>query len=567
MDKLTVGQKIMAIVLLLAFFLGFTVILNFFFIGKISGAYSRVLESEVPKLAAMQSLTHQGANMERCLFNMLTIDNPARLNALAGKMAGIRSKANENLMEIEALARSEQEKNLFRKLMDSRQTYRAAYERVAIMIREKGRNEAMNHYGAVLRPAFDAYQACLEELVAQSQEQSKKQGADAASAGSIVRLMSLGFGFIGIVVGAGLALFIRRSITRSISHIAECLGVGAEQTASAAAQVSASSQAVAEGASQQAASLEETSSSLEEMASMVKRNMENAGRACDLARDTRSAGDVGARDMKEMGTAMDAIKQSSAEISKIIKTIDEIAFQTNILALNAAVEAARAGEAGMGFAVVADEVRNLAQRSALSARETAGKISQALDRSENGVQISQKVARSLDDIIAKARQVDELAAEVAAASREQAQGIEQINVAVSQMDKVTQSNASNAEETASASEELNSQTVEFKAMVAELGRLVNGIAIAGGNVKQEVKKRHSVVLAAHPKGNGSAQMKKNAEKLMAVPAGKNNGNNGNGNGKAANRVSGAAGAPLIGTAEKAEKLEEAIPMTRDFSDF
>jgi methyl-accepting chemotaxis protein len=175
-----------------------------------------------------------------------------------------------------------------------------------------------------------------------------------------------------------------------------------------------------------------------------------------------------------MAEAMDAIKASSDDIAKIIKTIDEIAFQTNILALNAAVEAARAGEAGAGFAVVADEVRNLAQRCAQAAKETAAKIEDSVQKSSNGVEISSKVAKSLEDIVGKARQVDELAGEVASASAEQSQGIEQVNTAVSQMDKVTQSNAANAEESASAAEELNAQAESLKEAVNNLLTMVDG---------------------------------------------------------------------------------------------
>ncbi len=277
------------------------------------------------------------------------------------------------------------------------------------------------------------------------------------------------------LLGAGLSWIIARSITHPLQVITAGLSDGSEQVASAAGQVSGSSQSLAEGASEQAASLEETSASLEEVTSMTKRNAENAAQAKDLSAQTRAAADAGAADMEQMKGAMDAIKISSGEIAKIVKTIDEIAFQTNILALNAAVEAARAGEAGMGFAVVAEEVRALAQRSAQAAKETAAKIEDSVSKSENGVHISAKVAQSLQQIVERARKVDALVAEIASASHEQSQGIGQVSTAVSQMDQVTQTNAGSAEESAAAAEELNAQSAELRRIVNELGSLV-GIA-------------------------------------------------------------------------------------------
>ena len=276
-----------------------------------------------------------------------------------------------------------------------------------------------------------------------------------------------------VLVTGSMAAFFSAKIKSSLLLVATNLRRGAEQVTMAAGQVSSSSQTLAEGSSEQAASIEETSASLEEMSSMTKRNAENAQKANDLAKQTRGAADKGAGDMQAMSSAMQAIKASSDDIAKIIKTIDEIAFQTNILALNAAVEAARAGEAGMGFAVVADEVRNLAQRSAQAAKETAAKIEGAIGNTSRGVDLSGKVAETLNDIVVKAREMDELAAEVASASREQTQGITQINSAVGQMDKVTQSNAASAEESAAAAEELNAQAVEMKQAVGELLKLVD----------------------------------------------------------------------------------------------
>jgi methyl-accepting chemotaxis protein len=248
---------------------------------------------------------------------------------------------------------------------------------------------------------------------------------------------------------------------------------------------------------------------------MTKRNAENALKANDLAKQARIAADKGVGDMQTMSTAMEAIKVSSDDIAKIIKTIDEIAFQTNILALNAAVEAARAGEAGMGFAVVADEVRNLAQRSAQAAKETAAKIEGAISKTGQGVDISSKVAQALNEIVTKARQVDELAAEVASASREQTQGITQINTAVGQMDKVTQSNAANAEESAAAAEELNAQALTMKDSIHDLlqlvGRRENSQTIGTGTTAAPAHAKEARVAAPMAKrfapihGNGHAR--------------------------------------------------------------
>ncbi len=299
--------------------------------------------------------------------------------------------------------------------------------------------------------------------------------ANASTAGltSSTTLMILGLAG-ATVVATILAWLIIRGIGKVLRAIAGVLSDGAGQVAAASRQVSGSSQSLADGASEQAASLEETSASLEELRSMTQRNAEGAAQAKAAAGQTRTSADEGGRQMQAMVSAMDSIKTASADIAKILKTIDEIAFQTNILALNAAVEAARAGEAGAGFAVVAEEVRALAQRCAAAAKETAGKIEDSVVRSEQGAEISTQAARSFTQIQEQILQLEKLVGEIASASSEQSQGIGQVTTAVTQIDQVTQTNAGSAEECAAAAEELNAQAATLHEAVADLQRLVGG---------------------------------------------------------------------------------------------
>jgi len=294
---------------------------------------------------------------------------------------------------------------------------------------------------------------------------------------SLSRIEAMGLSGASVVGALILVFFITRSITKPLAETTEELSDGAQQTMSAADQVSSSSQSLAQGASEQAASLEETSASMEEMASMTRRNAESTREAATLVADVHTKVNDSQQALQQMVQSMSAIQESSQKVSKIIRTIDEIAFQTNILALNAAVEAARAGEAGMGFAVVADEVRNLAQRSAQAAKDTAGLIEESLVKAQVGNQKVTQVASAITGITESVNRVKGLIDEVSEASNQQTQGLDQVAQALAQMERVTQGTAATAEESAAASEELSAQSSSTMEVVSRLKEMVGGAGV------------------------------------------------------------------------------------------
>jgi methyl-accepting chemotaxis protein len=318
----------------------------------------------------------------------------------------------------------------------------------------------------------------LEEIGRQATSLVEQQSRDlaqtsAASAGksASTRLITIALLLLGVAAGGGVFWMVHHA-NQSLRSLAANMADGAENVSQAAAQVSRSSQSLAEGATQQAASLEETSSSTEEIASITRKNADHALQVAGLMQQSAQGATQVNHSLDRMVEQMKEIDTSSNKIARIIKVIDEIAFQTNILALNAAVEAARAGEAGLGFAVVADEVRNLAQRCAQAARDTAGLIEESIATSHDGNARLDQMAAAVRAMTENAGRVKALVDEVNLGSQEQSRGMDQISRSVLQMEQVTQKTASCAEESASAGAELTSHADTLRTLVHELREMV-----------------------------------------------------------------------------------------------
>lgn len=264
----------------------------------------------------------------------------------------------------------------------------------------------------------------------------------------------------GVLVAAlaGFALFNQRYIQAPLKAAIARVHEVTQVTSTATSELSRSNEQLADGTAQQAAALEESSAALEEISGVTARNAESAAETTTLTREARTAAEQGRAEVERMAEAMRDIQASSDRIAKVVDSIEEIAFQTNMLALNAAVEAARAGEAGAGFAVVAEEVRNLAHRSAQAAKESTTMIEESVARSRRGVEISTTLQDSLRGIETKVQAVDTLVRQIATASAEQKQGLHQVAQAVHDIDTIVQAGAAMAEENASASALLQEQS-------------------------------------------------------------------------------------------------------------
>jgi len=370
---------------------------------------------------------------------------------------------------------SEEGRNLLGKIKQAREDSKPINDQVIALGMTNKTSEAVHLDTEQAAPANQKLLNYLDEFSRLEQKKSQETTMAAQKTYNYALVSLLITVIIAMMIGITLAIIITLSITKPVNKIVTYLIDSSNQVAEASIQLSASAEQLSQGSNEQASAIEETSSTLQEAASMLQQNNVYTAQAVKLTEQSTESADKGKNEMQEMMTSIAEIKKSSDQIAKIIKVIDDIAFQTNILALNAAIEAARAGEAGMGFAVVAEEVRNLAGRSAQAANDTAAIIESNIELSTKGVLVAERVRDVLIEGAAHAKKINEIMGEIAAASGEQAQGIDQVNKAMIHMETVTQQNASSAEESASASEELSAQADSMRKIIHELSELVNGV--------------------------------------------------------------------------------------------
>jgi len=441
----------------------------FFSLGRIRDLAGRIDGHEMPAIVTCTTIS---SNLNEAFIRTLQAAACEKPEDSERYLAQVRENAkvvDAQLKLHEERLDTDEARQDFENLRKARLAYAEIRTRYFALLKEGQRTEASALATGQLFPAYLQFSKAADALVARSTGQGIESASRIAeeSKGAFSRILEL---FCAtMLIGWGIYLLATRRINRDLCMVSEMIEQGSEQVAAAAAQVSGSSQELASGASRQTLAIDETNTALGSMAGVTRQNAGAAQNAGRCMRDEMTPNfERIEKSIVQVNDSMGATMTSAQQTANIIKTIDEIAFQTNILALNAAVEAARAGDAGAGFAVVAEEVRALAQRCAEAARNTQQLIEKSQGQLRLTVDRFSDVNQAIQQSIQVGRRISELISSIESASSEQAEGVQHISTTMSQMGSITQSNAATAEESAGAAEELNAQAQSMKESVLHL---------------------------------------------------------------------------------------------------
>jgi hypothetical protein len=461
-QKLSARAKLMLAFIAVSALLGGVAGYGLYQLGVVNDYLNTLASRDMVGLRACHEANLCMGNMRKIVRDALLETKPDMIQAIKSNVAKTTSAFEEACKKAEPTLITAEGKAALAEVNRGLPGYMAGVNETIELAAQGKHAEALAalHKVTVVGAKFSEALGKMCEIKATVAEQTAIDGAKTYHAARLL---------VSVAIATGLALslvlgwLISRWFTKALIEVSSI----ADSVSSAAQQLAAAAEGLSSGAQEQASSLEETASSLEEITGTIQQNADNAQQANQLAGKSREVAEKGGEVVSRAVQGMGEINAASRKIADIITAIDEIAFQTNLLALNAAVEAARAGEQGRGFAVVAGEVRNLAQRSAGAAKEIKGLIQDSVSKVEAGSKLVNQSGETLSEIVTSVKRVTDIVSEIAAASREQAGGIDQVNKAVTQMDQVTQGNASQTEELSGTAESLAAQATQLQDLVAQ----------------------------------------------------------------------------------------------------